>query len=315
MRIFQSLSEKISLALAKEARYLVANPDVYEAVKIGDFSTGREHYLSHGKSEGRKYAVNIEWSQRPSQFIESTSRVAFASEIMASTQGHILEIGPLNLPIVAGPRCQYFDIVPTSQLKIKAIAAGLNPDTVPDINYFHPTGDLSVVPLKFDAVVSAHCIEHQPDLIQHLIQVSALLNKGGKYFLVIPDQRYCFDHFLPPSRIKEVIEAHLEKRKMPSEQSIIEHHVFVTHNDPVRHWNGDHGSGTENVLKKWESAVELVSKSKGEYVDVHCWQFQPKAFEDLITNLSNLGHISFKINKVFSTAKNNLEFFAVLEKQ
>jgi len=162
--------------------------------------------------------------------------------------------------------------------------------------------------------VSAHCIEHQADLIKHLNQVSSLLTEKGKYYLVIPDQRYCFDHFLPPSRIMEIISAHHEKRQQPTAQSIVEHHTFVTHNDPVKHWRGDHGAPTNQVVEKWKIAHELVASTNGAYVDVHCWQFQPETFRDLIDNLYNLGFISLSCIQVFSTARNNLEFFAILEK-
>ena len=313
MRLSRRLLGPLGKPSEFEARYLRENPDVHNAVNEGIFKTGHDHYLQHGKSEGRKWGE----SHNPiydNRELETTTRAAFASRIENGTTGRILEIGPLNMPIIKGPRCEYFDILPTEELKEKAMGAGLDSSTVPRIHYWHQYGDLTIIEEKFQSIVSAHCIEHQADLIKHLNQVSSLLTEKGKYFLVIPDQRYCFDHFLPPSRIMEIISAHYEKRQKPTAQSIVEHHTFVTHNDPVKHWRGDHGSQTNNVAEKWKVAQELVASTNGTYVDVHCWQFQPESFMDLIDNLYNLGFISLKCIQVFSTARNNLEFFAILEK-
>jgi hypothetical protein len=312
MRLINSFLTKLQLS-KDETNYLSDNCDVLQAVQMGNFNSGYEHYVRHGRFEGREWR-RTKLNHNTKLVSETISRNAFGKLIMNSSKGKILEIGPLNMPIVEGSQCAYFDILSTLDLRKKALGAGLDPSTVPNIDYFHATGDLSIIPEKFDSIVSAHCIEHQADLIEHLKQVSSLLSEHGKYFLVIPDQRYCFDHFLPPSRILEIIRANTENRKMPTSQSIIEHHAFVTHNDPVRHWKGDHGSVTENISEKWKSANDLVLRSKDEYIDVHCWQFQPEMFKEVISNLYDLGYISFRCVKVFPTEKNNLEFFAILEK-
>jgi hypothetical protein len=308
--LWPTLRKKANLQISNSL-YLDENPDVKAAVESGVFVSGREHWIKFGKNEGRLFGNTLKTA---TSSLSTTTRAAFSVMILKGLKGKVLEIGPLNLPIVRGPQCTYFDIIPTAELKEKAKSAGLDSSTVPNIDYWHSSGDLSVIPDSFNAIVSSHCIEHQADLIHHLNQVSKLLDEGGKYFLVIPDQRYCFDHFLPPSRIMEIISAHQEGRRMPPSQSIIEHHTFVTHNDPVRHWKGDHGSATDQTAVKWKSTSELVSRRRGEYVDVHCWQFQPETFADLITNLFNLELISLKCSKIFTTARNDLEFFAVLEK-
>jgi len=163
-------------------------------------------------------------------------------------------------------------------------------------------------------VVSAHCLEHQPDLIQHLIDVGELLNQSNKYYVVVPDKRFCFDHFLPPSGMSGIIRAHELSLKTPNRIQVLEHLALTTHNDPIRHWAGDHGSISTGLQERWNMAIEKFERSKGSYIDVHCWQFQPETFRDLIDNLYNLGFISLSCIQVFSTARNNLEFFAILEK-
>lgn len=41
-----------------EAFYLHSYPDVANAVKLGYFASGGDHYLKHGKAEGRKFALD-----------------------------------------------------------------------------------------------------------------------------------------------------------------------------------------------------------------------------------------------------------------
>jgi hypothetical protein len=295
-----------------EKTYLLENPDVRGAVDEGTFKNGRAHYLKHGKSEGRIWGGDalIKSSARSNHM----NRKIFAEKIYSESVGYLLEIGPLSMPLIEGPRCKYFDIIPTEELRKKALGAQMDPSTVPNIDFWDPKGRLSVIHERFGSVVSAHCIEHQADLINHLNQVSELLTANGKYFLVIPDQRYCFDHFLPPSSIVDIITAHEERREMPIANNIIEHLSLTTHNDARRHWLGDHGSVTETLTERWVAAKNFIKINEGIYVDVHCWQFTPDSFRGLIENLFHLKLINFRCIEIYTTEKNTFEFFAILEK-
>ena len=295
----------------QEYVYLIENPDVQNAIKNNVFKNGREHYMRHGKSEGRIWPKNSVFNPQTFKF---PNREALSTQILIETTGKILEIGPLSMPLVKDPSCSYFDLMPTDELKEKARIAGLNPEDVPNIDFWHPEGDLSEIRERFDSVVSSHCIEHQPDLIQHLKSVANLLIPNGKYYLVIPDRRYCFDHFLSPSGAAEVIMAHEERRRMPNRMSIIKHLVFTTHNDAARHWKGDHSSGDENISERWKSAEEFIKRNEGQYSDVHCWQFEPNSFSQLIDNLFELCYIDFKCIETYPTIRNKLEFFAIIQK-
>jgi hypothetical protein len=110
------------------------------------------------------------------------------------------------------------------------------------------------------------------------------------------------------------VQAYEEKRQIPQKKNIIEHFALTTHNDSSQHWQGNHGLATNNVPARWKSAEIEINKREGEYVDVHCWQFNPNSFSDLIENLNQLGLITLKCIETIPTAKDNIEFFAVLEK-
>lgn len=242
-------------------------------------------------------------------------RSEFVQMILANRVGEILEIGPLNRPLIEGQFMRYFDLLPAIDLRSKARAEGLDPNGVPEIHFFHPNGDLSVINQKFHDVVSAHCVEHQPDLIKHLNQVEILLeNEQSRYWVIIPDKRYCFDALLPVSSLSEIVQASVEKHVKPSIWKVIEHRAMTTHNNSIEHWRGNSGAHGDDLKERWKAAEVEFNLAKGKYIDVHCWQFTPNSFASIVSNLYNLGMISFQVEHIFETPTNDLEFCVVLRK-
>lgn len=257
----------------------------------------QRHYLRHGIREGRRgHALR--------------NRGAFAN---FAAQGEALEIGPFTNPMLRGPKISYFDVLDSAGLRERAARLNRPFEAVPTkIDFVSPTGDLDIVDRKFDAVFSSHCIEHQPDLIRHLLAVGRLLRPGGRYFLLIPDHRYCFDHFMRPSTIADVLDAHYAQRRIHSLRSQVEHHALTTHNDASRHWRGDHGK-TEKVGERALQALVAFRADSDAYVDVHAWYFTPTSFEELIGILCQLKHSTLRVERVYPTLENENEFWAVLE--
>jgi hypothetical protein len=247
--------------------------------------------------------------------VHAMNRETFSKKILDSTKGKILEIGPLNRPLVRNSQVMYFDLLPTALLRDRAEFQGLDPDSVPEIHFHDEQGDLTKIDRKFSSAVSAHCLEHQPDLISHLKQVSDLLEGNDSYYWVIlPDKRYCFDALLSESKISEVVQSFEMHDEKPSIWKVIEHRALTTHNDPTRHWQGDHGEPNLDLIDRWQRAVSEYNDSNGDYIDVHCWQFTPKSFANLIDGLFRLGYIDFEVEEVFETPMNDLEFCVILRK-
>ncbi|MCL6655303.1 hypothetical protein A6R70_23805 [Agrobacterium rubi] len=228
----------------------------------------------------------------------------------------ILEIGPFTKPAFSGEAVRFFDVLNKSSLLKRAAEVGYPTNDCPDIDYVSEKGDLSIVPSEsFCDVFSSHCIEHQPDLVAHLEHVSRILKEGGRYYLIIPDKRFCFDHFLPESDLSEVKRAHCEGRKVHTQKSIFEHYALTTHSRPLDHWAGDHGDPNEsNRFERARSAIETHHNAAGAYVDVHAWQFTPSSFRTLISALSREGIITLDVLRVYETVWGQYEFCAVLEK-
>jgi hypothetical protein len=249
-------------------------------------------------------------------FPKVTSRLEFASALQSNYSSDlILEIGPLNRPMITSPNARYFDLLNTQGMKQKAADEGLDPNTVPEIHFHHGNGDLGVVDERFGLVVSAHVIEHQPDLIRHLRAVSNLLTPSGRYALIIPDKRYCFDAALPVSRLTDFLRAFSEQRVRPDIWSIIEHRALTVHNDAVRHWAESETSQVSDFERRYSSAISEAQQKSNQYVDVHCWQFHPESFADSIRLLSEIGMIDFEVEYLCQTPRNDLEFFVILKKK
>ena len=218
-------------------------------------------------------------------------------------QGEILEIGPFASPNFVGERVKYFDVLNAEELRERALKIGLSEDNVPKaIDFVSETGDFSIVDQKFDVIFSSHSIEHQVDLIGFFLSAFRLLKKNAVIGLIIPDKRYCFDHFLPASDIIDVLSAHVDKSKRHTAQNFFRHRIGTTHNDPLRHWMGDHGEinvdrdAIDSAIGEWE-------ENEGAYLDVHAWQFQPSSFEKLMGQLRDSGFLNYELLGVFPNAK------------
>jgi hypothetical protein len=233
--------------------------------------------------------------RRPKDILPAISRAKLRTMIPADA----LEIGPFDVPFLSGPTVEYFDILDQAHLRQRAVELSRNPDGCP---YVHYTGKLADIPRRFAAVFSAHAIEHQPDLIGHLEDVKRLLQPQGAYYLIIPDKRFCFDHYLPESTFDDVQEG--RGRTRPTEQAIVAHRLSTTHNISPLHWLGIHGKPNNDTSA---ASADLSAWAKGEHIDVHQWIFTPESFRAIVERLG-----IFPAVTVHDTPFGDLEFAAVL---
>lgn len=240
------------------------------------------------------------------------------SPYLGST-GLTLEIGPYFHPVVKGPNARYFDVFDTETLKRRA-DEDPNPivtaDTVPDMHYSDPHGDIATIPETFTEVFSSHCIEHQPDLISHFEKVYDLLEPGGRYIAFLPDKRFCFDHFSPYSSVGDVLLASAEKRTRHTLASVVNLIAGRTHNDAPRHWAGDHADPDyfSGYPDRVTTALEIFNDAKGGYIDCHAWRFKPDSFVEICDVLYSLGRMRLRLVEVGDTRQDTQEFTVILVK-
>ncbi len=255
-----------------------------------------DHYARYGRAEGR---------------IASPAALREGFIPLAPADASVLEIGPFCQPVMTGPNVRYLDVLDAAGLRARGEAIGIDTHQTPDVIHF-TQGLGEAAGQGFDILFSSHNLEHQPDLIGHLKEAAAALAPGGVYMLIVPDRRYCFDHFLPDLTLARVLDAHLEGRVVHTAQSVIEHRAFTCHNDTLRHWQGDHGPEPDGLDGRVEYALNELKVAAGSYVDVHAWQFTPNAFHQIMTRLHALGWSPFRPLRVYDTAYGRNEFTAVL---
>jgi len=259
----------------------------------------RTHFELHGRREGRSGNSLL-------------SRSHFAS-LAGHLDGLILEIGPFFSPLIRSENSRFADVLDRDALMKRATEVGGDPKLVPKIDWVIDSGQLINPPYEFANCISSHVLEHQPDLISHLKQVYDLLPKGGRYFLLIPDRRYCFDSFLPNSSPGEIIGAYLEKRTRHPLRSIIEHRVLASHNDPYKHWENFNGEDNASV-QSLRQAIKEFETAENKYIDVHSWYFDPESFRQTMILLNKLSLVSFEIERLYYTRRYSNEFWVVLRK-
>lgn len=269
-----------------------------------DAHEAAEHFLRYGRDEGRRPCA-------------AAVRESFLG--LVPREGAALEIGPFGNPQLRGHHVRYADMLSTAELRARALAHGYDPQQCPTIHYVLSRMPLERIEERFKSVFSSHCIEHQPDLAAHLQAVGRLLAPGDAYYLIVPDKRYCFDHFLPEATTAGVLAAHAEKRRRHSLVSWLGAAGLTTHNDALLHWQGEHGRplcdqhGPRVFLdatKRYEEAERT-----GEYLDCHAWQFTPASFGTVCSHLFQLGLSPLRPEVVCETIQGRIEFCAILRKQ
>jgi SAM-dependent methyltransferase len=278
------------------AYYRLANPDLRQMTD----QQLLDHFRQYGESEGRAASAPA----KREHFLELIPRGQ-----------PLLEIGPWYKPAIVGPHVRYCDVFSRDELMKRAADLGGNPESCPEIHYVLKTGDLSAIPDRFAAVFSSHSIEHQPDLVKHLQAVGNLLLDGGCYFLIVPDKRYCFDHFIAESTIADVLDTHLRKVTRHEPRRILEYRLLRTHNDSLRHWQGDHERPLiEADPALLERAIREASIYDQTYIDTHAWRFTPVNFSALTETILRLGLSGLKPIRVYNTPHGRNEFTAILQK-
>lgn len=76
-------------------------------------------------------------------------------------------------------------------------------------------------------------------------------------------------------------------------------------------------NGTVTDVNKescYSNALKEFQEANGNYIDAHKWRFTPESFFGIVTELNKMGLQPLKIEKVFCTAPNSHEFYAILYK-
>lgn len=264
-------------------------------------------------------------------------RTVLRKKIIPALAFPVLEMGPFLDPIGYGlpsGKVKFFDIYDLPGLREAGVRLNHVSRHEVEIDFVSPTGDLRVIPSteQFAMAISAHVVEHQLSLINHLRGVSRLLCSGGYYVLFVPDKRYCFDHYNPESTLADVLQDHDEDaqaRGHHSLRTIVLQNALTTRNDADLWWRDgqkttfrsagparDMGHDVDMMVKGVSQARDIYEKGKasGTYVDAHNYRWTPSNLAFTIDVLHGLQLIDFRVHRVYETIAGKFEFGLVLRK-
>lgn len=222
--------------------------------------------------------------------------------------GHGIEIGPSHNPIApkrGGYKVHIIDHMSREQLITKYKDHHVNLKNIEEVDFVWRDENYSELTGKskyYDWIIASHVIEHTPDLIGFLNDCDAILKDEGVISLVIPDKRYCFDHYRPITGISKIIDNHFQKNKIHTPGTVAEYFLNVVSKDGSIAWNSSI-TGEYNLVHSLDDALQGMSSILNEkaYIDVHAWCFVPHSFRLIIQDLFCLGFIPFQEVVFFPT--------------
>jgi SAM-dependent methyltransferase len=219
---------------------------------------------------------------------------AFAS---APQGGRILEIGAAHhgtFPKREGFRTRIVDHADREGLVAKyRDFAQYDMDAIEEVDYVLTDGVslVDVVDEKFDLVYASHVVEHSTSLIHFVQECAQLLEPDGVLALVVPDSRYCFDHFRERSSIGRVIDTFHSRPAVHTVGTLTEFGLYAVKHRGSTSWLAGH-RGSYSMVRDTEEARELaVRAADGTYVDVHNWVFTPNHLRLLLQDLHGLDYL------------------------
>lgn len=222
----------------------------------------------------------------------------------APRQGPGLEIGPSFNPLARkadGFRVDILDHADAPTLRAKYRDAGVNLDHIEDVDFVWQGEPLSETLGRrgwYDWIIASHVIEHTPDLVGFLVECQTLLTEAGRLILVVPDKRYCFDHFQSLSSTGDALDAHQLRRTRPSPGRVFDHHANAVGKGRrgMLAWHR-HAPGPLRLIHDMDGARGAWRQAQvgDAYIDVHNWHFTPESFRLVIEDLRDLGLLALGI--------------------
>jgi hypothetical protein len=264
------------------------------------------------------------WLRRRKNFVseilfrEDFVELAIQQASLITKDLKILEIGPYMSPLTSGTNVDTFDVLNYQQLVERAISENGPSHLIPNVTWVGPTASTKYIHSKYDLILSSHVVEHQVDLVAHFQNIETLLHDRGFYAALIPDHRYCFDHFNSPSTITDVFLAHFLEADNHSLKSFLDDRLTTGHNETLRYWKND--AGERKIIGKSYSEVRDLFREytnlieTGTYVDVHGWKFTHSSFLDIFETLSKLKLTNLKVQNIYPAKFGNNEFWVLLQK-
>ena len=251
--------------------------------------------------------------------LEERRAAVLAGLDLATARG--LEVGALHSPIVPRDRSRvsYVDWADTVTLRKKyEHDPAVDVASIVDVDYLW-AGQAGLAGIvgddKFDFAVASHVVEHVPDLVTWLAELSSVLAPGGEIRLVVPDRRFTFDYRRAETRSSEVLEAWIEQRRVPSARATLDMLLNYATVDHAAVWRGERPApprGPVDNPAHW-LMVARQCEAQTAYHDVHAWVFTPRSFAVLMSELIEFDVLRLGCSLFRDTQEGQLDFLVGLK--
>jgi len=254
-------------------------------------------------------------------------REIFVRNVIKDRRALILEIGPLNRPIVKKaefPNCFYSDIRSTEQVKmlysgndyLETTGIHVDVDTIVDIDYvLDESYDKTFAGMeKFDYVVASHVMEHMEDIIGFFQDIASVLKPGGKLCIIYPDKRYCFDHFRESASFRDAYDVYRRGQQETARMVLDFYNTAINENNPTVFWQAKdmHLVMPHNDTDKSIAAYErtIAGEKQG---DVHFWPFTDAGFIKFLYDCTRAKLLPFSCVEFHPAQENSQQFLVALQ--
>ncbi|WP_291122665.1 methyltransferase domain-containing protein [Flavobacterium sp. UBA6046] len=254
-------------------------------------------------------------------------RELFVRGIILDPTKRILEIGPLNRPTVTKvdfPNCFYCDIRNTGQVKalytgneyLETTGIHVDVNTIVDIDYVLKESYKETFRglEKFDYIIASHVMEHVEDIIAFLNDIASVLKPKGKFCIVYPDKRYCFDHFREGASFRDAYDVYRRGTSETARMVLDFYNTAIDENDAIVYWSAEN---ITSFLPKNNTAKAIINYEKvinGKKMDdVHFWPFSAVSFLIFLYDCVRADLLPYTCIEFHPTQENSQQFMVALE--
>lgn len=237
----------------------------------------------------------------------------------------VLELGALDMPTFESDeaRVDYMDYYSDEEFKEIEKKGGMSraieslvkvKHVVKNKNFSNKISD------RYDLIIAAHVIEHIPDPITWLAELSELLEPSGYIFLAIPDRRYTLDYLRRETTPVDLVRSFRNDAKSPDLYSVADFFYYKRNINGREIWQTPQLIATKIAepclsLPEAFARAERSLLSGSEHANVHCNVFSFPTFSDLWKGLAQTGLINLDIDQMADVQQDGNEFWVLLRKR
>lgn len=241
------------------------------------------------------------------------------------TGKRVLELGALDMPTFENYEADidYMDYYSDDEFKEMASKGGLSRPLETLVSVKHVVKEkhfANRINDRYDLIIAAHVIEHIPDPLSWLAELSDLLTPRGFIFLAIPDRRYTLDYLRRETTPVDLIRNFKNNTKLPDIYSIADFYFYKRNINGREVWQNPEII-SEKINEPSPTLLEALAKAErslisgSEHANVHCNVFSYSSFAELWKAIAQTGVVDLELDLLADVQRDGNEFWAFLRKR